>query len=164
MTDILTFTPKDHRWLSNMAFVDIIHDGITYPATENFYQAMKYGAEAVVFLDHTAQRQQIREYIATLSPVGSKRFSRLHEMNNASFESEKLQIMLLAQRLKYAQEPFKSKLLATGDGILEEGNWWKDSFWGVDIHTRQGANHLGKIIMQVRQELREKEKLNATVN
>lgn len=164
MTDILTFTSKDHRWLSNMAHVSIKHEDIIYPATENFYQAMKYGKGSVVFLDHTPQRKNIREYIASLPPIESKLFSKKHPMNNDSFEDNKLYIMLNAQRQKYAQEPFKSKLLATGDGILEEGNWWKDSFWGVDIHTRQGANHLGKIIMQVRQELREKEKLNATVN
>ena len=58
------------------------------------------------------------------------------------------------QRKKYLQESLKSKLLSTGDCLLEEGNWWGDKFWGVDIKTREGENHLGKIIMQVREELR----------
>ena len=38
MEDILTFTTAEHRWLSNMTYVDIEYDGITYPSTENFYQ------------------------------------------------------------------------------------------------------------------------------
>jgi len=37
---------------------------------------------------------------------------------------------------------------------LEEGNWWFDLFWGVDIKTREGENNLGKIIMKVRNELK----------
>ena len=38
---------------------------------------------------------------------------------------------------------------------IEEGNWWKDKFGGVDIKTRQGENHLGKLIMKIRKELQE---------
>ena len=62
--------------------------------------------------------------------------------------------MLYAQRKKYSREPFKSKLLLTCDAHLEEGNWWFDLFWGVDIKTREGENNLGKIIMKVRNELK----------
>lgn len=44
-------------------------------------------------------------------------------------------------------------LLDTGDAILEEGNHWNDTFWGVRLKNGQGQNHLGKILMQVRMEL-----------
>ncbi|MGM9605038.1 MAG: hypothetical protein ACI3XG_08225 [Faecousia sp.] len=40
-------------------------------------------------------------------------------------------------------------------GYLEEGNTWHDTFWGVDAKTRDGENHLGRILMRVRQDLRE---------
>lgn len=146
MTDILTFTTPEHRWLSNMACVDFYHKGILYPSTENFYQAMKYAEVSK------------RLYIASLRPTEAKRYSRNNEMTSEVFEQDKMYIMFFAQRKKYAQEPFKSLLLATGDALLEEGNWWKDTFWGVDIKTRKGSNHLGKLIMQVREELRSKEK------
>lgn len=164
MSDILTFTTPEHRWLSNMAYVNIEHKGIIYPATENFYQAMKYGEGSVVFLEHTPQRQNIREYIATLSPKDSKKFSKEHPMNNVLFEENKIHVMLVAQRKKYAQEPFRSKLLATGNAHLEEGNWWHDHFWGVEIKTRKGENQLGKILMSVRQTLQDQEKTNANTN
>ena len=31
----------------------------------------------------------------------------------------------------------------------------KVNFWGVDIKTRQGENHLGKLIMKIRKSLQE---------
>jgi hypothetical protein len=37
---------------------------------------------------------------------------------------------------------------------LVEGNRWGDQFWGVDLRTGLGENHLGKILMKVRDELR----------
>ena len=49
-------------------------------------------------------------------------------------------------------EPFRVKLLGTGDEHLEERNNWGDMFWGtVD---GKGRNELGKILMEVREELR----------
>ena len=36
-----------------------------------------------------------------------------------------------------------------------EGNGWHDTFWGVDLKTGEGEKHLGRILMQVREELRE---------
>lgn len=44
----------------------------------------------------------------------------------------------------------KEKLLDTGNKYLEETNWWKDDFWGVDIKIG-GKNNLGKILMKVRE-------------
>lgn len=56
-------------------------------------------------------------------------------------------------RQKFKQEPFKSKLLATGNIIIQEGNRWNDKFWGICLKTNQGENHLGKMIMKIREEL-----------
>ncbi|MFI4989146.1 MAG: TauD/TfdA family dioxygenase, partial [Alphaproteobacteria bacterium] len=56
----------------------------------------------------------------------------------------------------------KAKLLATGSGLIEEGNSWGDLYWGIALEDKphlgikagQGQNRLGKILMQVRGELR----------
>ena len=54
---------------------------------------------------------------------------------------------------KFSQsEELKKKLLDTGDQELIEGNYWNDTFWGVC--EGKGQNHLGKILMQIREELR----------
>ena len=58
-------------------------------------------------------------------------------------------------REKFRQnEELAKMLLATGDRILEEGNSWNDTFWGVSIKTRKGKNNLGIILMKVRDELK----------
>ena len=43
--------------------------------------------------------------------------------------------------------------MATRDRVLIEGNDWGDTFWGMT--DGEGENHLGKILMRVRAELRE---------
>ena len=141
--DILTFTTPENRWLSNMTRVNIHHKGVCYPSTENFYQAMKYAEVSK------------RLYISSLKPVESKKYSKENPMTSTIFEDRKFAIMLYAQRKKFSQEPFRSMLLATGDCHIEEGNWWQDKFWGVDIKTREGENTLGKLIMKVRSELQQ---------
>ena len=153
MSDILTFTTTENRWLSNMTYVDIEHQGIIYPSTENFYQAIKYDKDD--FCEEVDYLITVRKYLATVKPHEAKKFSRKYQMTNSKFEDNKLKIMLYAQRKKYSQEPFRSNLLGTGDCHIEEGNYWKDLYWGVDLKTRKGENNLGKIIMQVREEIKQ---------
>lgn len=141
--DILTFKTDEHAWLSNMVLVDIECDGIVYPSTENFYQACKYN------------EINTKKLISQINPYKAKKYSRENKMTNSKFDDNKLIYMEYALHKKFSQEPFKSKLLATGDCHIEEGNWWKDKFWGVDIKTRQGENHLGKLIMKIRKGLQE---------
>lgn len=152
MEDILTFKTPETRWLSNMTYVDIEHQGIVYPSTENFYHAIKYDKDD--FCREVDYLITVRKYLAIIKPNEAKKYSRKHQMTNPKFEDNKLKIMLYAQRKKYFQEPFKSKLLDTGDCHIEEGNYHNDLYWGTDIKTRKGENNLGKIIMQVRAELR----------
>ena len=68
----------------------------------------------------------------------------------------KYSMISLSSRDQLTQnEDLKQLLLATGDLVLEEGNTWHDTFWGVDARTREGENHLGRILMRVRGELAE---------
>jgi ribA/ribD-fused uncharacterized protein len=61
-------------------------------------------------------------------------------------------------RLKFTQNPeLRRRLLDTGDAVLVEGNTWHDNYWGTCTFRRcsktKGKNMLGKLLMQVRQEL-----------
>jgi predicted NAD-dependent protein-ADP-ribosyltransferase YbiA (DUF1768 family) len=58
-------------------------------------------------------------------------------------------------KLKFTQEPFRTKLLETEDTELIEGNWWGDEFWGININTDTGQNILGRLIMKIRKEIRD---------
>ena len=67
-------------------------------------------------------------------------------MTNSNFDNDKLVYMEYTLHKKFSREPFKSKLLETGDCHIEEGNWWKDKFWDVDylIETKEETNELSK--------------------
>lgn len=66
----------------------------------------------------------------------------------------KLGVMEEIIRAKFVQNPdLRQKLVDTGDLELMEGNYWHDTFWGVDCKSGKGKNHLGIILMQIRTEL-----------
>jgi hypothetical protein len=68
----------------------------------------------------------------------------------ADWEKIKLNVMYTCLKLKFADPALKQKLLDTGSTQLVEGNWWGDVFWGVC--NKKGQNHLGQLLMQVRNE------------
>lgn len=126
------------RWLSNFTPCKVTLDGITYPSTENAYQAAKTIVESE------------RKQFVFITAGQAKRAGRTITIR-ADWDNVKLSIMEELTRQKYASEPLKTKLLNTGSREIQEGNTWGDTFWG--ICKGKGANNLGKIIMKIRQEL-----------
>jgi len=61
-------------------------------------------------------------------------------------------VMLDLTRKKYALPEYRARLLATQQCEIIEGNTWGDQFWGVS--RGKGQNKLGRILMQVREEIR----------
>ncbi|MGM9936950.1 MAG: NADAR domain-containing protein [Candidatus Ornithomonoglobus sp.] len=58
-------------------------------------------------------------------------------------------------KAKFEQNPeLAQKLLAAGEQGLIEGNKWRDTYWDVNMKTGIGEDHLGKILMRVREELK----------
>lgn len=125
----------DHRWLSNFA---IEHDGLT---VEHRFQAAK--------AEYT---DQFKWVMASSSPGEAKRRGRKIEMRS-DWETVKLDVMLNELRRKFSVSPFRWLLIATDGRELVEVNDWGDTFWGVDERTGRGTNHLGRLLMQVRDEL-----------
>lgn len=129
----------DYRFLSNFWFVKVKLDGVEYKSVEHAYMAAKT-------LDNTL-RLKIRDFE---KPGDVKRFCKTIELRS-DWEQVKFGVMLDLVRQKFAKEPLRSKLLNTGNAELIEGNTWGDVYWGVC--RGKGQNNLGKILMQVRQEL-----------
>lgn len=123
--------------------VEIEHNGIVYPSSENMYQAFK-----------TLERRE-RKLIAKLPPNQSKNYWKFNSIKNPTFHADKIGYMELAIRAKFKNPDLAVKLLRTGSAELIEGNWWGDGFWGVVERTGHGHNHLGKLLMQIRKELSE---------
>jgi len=64
----------------------------------------------------------------------------------------RLEIMEDLVRYKFTNHPGLTKLLLdTGDAEIIECNTWNDIFWGT--YKGCGDNHMGKILMKVREEL-----------
>jgi ribA/ribD-fused uncharacterized protein len=69
----------------------------------------------------------------------------------------KLAIMYSILIAKFSEPTLKYKLVSTGDKELIERNVWHDNYWGSCTCERcndTGQNHLGKLLMRVREELR----------
>lgn len=130
------------------AYVD--YDGIRYENNEAAFQAQKVAPKKgeKVFIDP-------RLRFSHLGPSEAKRLGRRVPLRK-DWEEVKLSVMEGIVQAKFEQnEDLKERLLATGDTYLEEGNTWGDKIWGtVD---GEGENNLGKILMKVRDRLREKD-------
>lgn len=132
----------ENRWLSNFVLVDINHWDDVFPSVEHAYQAMKCGNPEwrATCLNRNNTSGQI------------KRLSRKIELRSG-WNFMKPFVMESFLRQKFIQEPFRSKLLATGEQMIYEGNTWGDTYWGVDLHTLKGNNVLGNLLMIIRSDL-----------
>jgi ribA/ribD-fused uncharacterized protein len=140
-----------YRFLSNFYPCKIEHQGITYPSVEHYYVAMKVNDEQLIngkyytTGDFREMISRVKE-AALVKKIGNKIKLR------SDWDNKKLDVMNWAIREKFKDESLKELLLSTGDQELIEGNFWKDFFWGVC--NGRGQNHLGKILMIVRDEIR----------
>jgi ribA/ribD-fused uncharacterized protein len=133
----------EYRWLSNFWLVRIspLSDQIVYPSVEHAYQAAK------------TKDLSKRVLISCLNtPAKAKQYGKTIELPE-HWHKERELIMLSCLRCKFsAGSELADKLIQTGNSQLEEGNYWGDTFWGVCNGV--GKNKLGKLLMQVRSEIR----------
>ena len=135
----------DYRWLSNFHLCDVYYKDVKYSSSENAYQAAKL------------HNRKDRIVLESLCPAGAKKYSKTYtkDMIRVDWVDVRLDIMREILISKFTlNEDLKGLLISTGDKYLEETNNWRDIFWGVcdDI----GQNNLGKILMNIRKELRTK--------
>jgi len=124
-----------------------IHIQDTYWATvEHYYQAQKFvGSKdaAIIPLIHAAATP---EEAAALGRCSTRQLRR-------DWDLVKTQIMREAVLKKFlTHAEIREVLLTTGDEILVE-NSPTDYFWGCGA-DETGQNHLGKVLMSVREEIR----------
>lgn len=140
---ITDFHEEPYQFLSNFYEARVDYDGLAYGSNEAAFQAQKCMTEE--------EKAQFTEF----GPGKSKGMGR-HVPLRPDWEEVKVGIMEEIVREKFNQHPeLAERLLATGDKVLVEGNHWGDTCWGIDTRTGKGENHLGKILMKVRAELRE---------
>jgi ribA/ribD-fused uncharacterized protein len=136
----------EHRYLSNFYVED---DGLTNEHRFQAAKAVDYGQRLWVLNSRTPQQAKLR---------GNR--VRLRE----DWEDVKEDVMLDLLRTKFAPgSKLALRLISTRGLVLEEGNTWGDTYWGVDLHSGEGKNRLGVLLMQVRGELRKLETAKAEI-
>ena len=111
-----------------------------------------YTSSEQAFQCTRTMNQQDLELIAS-SPnafEAKKRSKGVHP--RPDWNQVKVPIMVYVVYFKFSQNEELTRLLLNTMGEeLIEGNNWKDSFWGVDLTTGKGQNHLGRILMLIRE-------------
>lgn len=129
-------------FLSNFYEIPVVYEGYCYRSAEHAFQAMK------------ATNEKDRQYVAdAIDPKDAKYRGREIECR-PDWNAIKIDEMGKIVYCKFSQNlTMADKLIATGDAVLIEGNWWRDDYWGMVRDPQgnwQGENYLGRILMAVR--------------
>ena len=144
--DITSFD-FSYRFLSNFFVSPIVANNKVWPTVEHLYQSHK-----------TMDRHEREKIRLAKTPTEAKRIGERVTLRR-EWEKVKKETMLECVRLKFSQHPdLAKKLLETENTFLVEGNRWHDNVWGdcrcLKCKDIRGQNLLGKILMQVRSELK----------
>lgn len=128
-----------YRFLSNFFPLtpQILVDGIYYRTVEHAFQAQK-----------TLNETERIWICNAVTPGMAKRIGRTVTLRS-DWGEYRLPLMGRLLRQKFSDPVLRDALIETGDAELTEGNTWGDRFWGVD---GIGENHLGKLLMKLRDE------------
>jgi len=152
MTETIHFyeAAGPYACLSNFARYPIKLDGRTWPTTEHYFQAQKSVDPAV--------QSAIRK---ARTPHEATRLGRDRELHlRPGWDSMRIAVMEKAVAAKFGQhEDIANILLETTNAKLVE-HTHRDRFW-ADGGDGSGKNHLGRILMQVRDELRRERGLSS---
>ncbi len=133
---------KGFGWLSNFERCAQEVDGVIYITNEHYYQSQK----AKNWMTKLWIINAPSPYLAMVAGRGLR-----HEEIIENWENIKIETMLKGLRAKFQDEKLRKKLLDTENAILHEDSP-TDFFWG-----KLGKDMLGKLLMQVRDEIIEEE-------
>ena len=141
------YMPSDeHGYLSNFSRHRIFLKGKVWRTVEHYFQAQKFAGKK--------QEEEVRRAFTPkqAAQIGRDRKNPLRH----DWEEVKVGIMKEALIAKFTQhEDLKELLLKTEDALLVE-HTARDKFWGDGGHGH-GLNMLGKLLMEVREELKNEE-------
>ena len=132
-----------YDFLSNFYPASVTFEGKQYPTIEHAYQASK------------TLNSDVRELIRkSPNPMQAKKLGRAIQLRE-DWNDVKVSIMKLLVAEKFKSPFLAHKLVATGNSQLVMRNFFNDTFWG-ECRGR-GENWLGKILMEVREEIKKNE-------
>lgn len=150
-----------YEFLSNMYLCTVIIGDMAFPSAENAYQAMK-----------CKTRKEMEEFQYITPYEAKKRGAEVDLRSN--WKEIKDKVMKKVLQAKFEDQELAVELLHTDNMLLCEKNYWGDTEWGKcyvekheDIyfdeeyvcsrswHEWQGENKLGKLLCEVRQEIKD---------
>lgn len=141
---------NEYAFLSNFYNAAVMFEGTFYNNNEAAFQAAKIAdPEKRKTMRFSCDGTHLT--FPEMPAKWAKRVGRRIDLR-PDWEEKKQEIMLAIVRDKFTRHTqLKDKLLATGNIIIEEENTWGDTTWGTVNGV--GKNLLGKILMQVRDEI-----------
>src|SRR6185436_13065467 len=140
MRDPITKFDGEYEFLSNFYDTRVEYEGLTYPSSENAFQAAKT-------LNMSARKAFT---LWNMYPGMAKHLGKALTLRS-DWDNVRLQVMEDILASKFSHFVLKQKLLATEDAEPIEGNTWGDTFWGVC--NGKGTNFLGVLLMDLRKKL-----------
>ena len=129
---------NEYWFLSNMFECPIVYRGLKFRNVEAAFHAQKSEKDASRFCN--------------LDGFTAKKLGRAIPLR-ADWSAVRIQLMTEIIYAKFTQNTALQKLLLnTGNTPIIEENSWNDTFWGTC--NGRGQNHLGKILMNIRENLR----------
>jgi ribA/ribD-fused uncharacterized protein len=136
-----------YHFLSNFSRSSILVDSKWYDTVEHAFQAYK--------TNDLLAREHIRQ---AATPGEAKQLGQICPLR-PDWDTAKIDVMRTMLRKKFRRQKNGAKLLATGSANLVEGNTWHDNYWGdcrcARCKDKPGENHLGKLLMEIRNEIRQ---------
>ena len=141
--DMVNFYEREFYVLSNFSSFKVRMNGIWFDTAEHAYHWSRFNLDS--------PRNKILE--TTSAHDAYTQAQKLKAFQVSNWDKIKIPTMLNILRLKALQHEYVlRKLLETGDRKLIECSW-RDDFWGWGPN-QDGQNQLGKLWMQVREELK----------
>lgn len=149
---------NEHKEFSNMHEAPIQVDGITFPTVEHYFQWSK----AKLFGDAEIQNKILK----TASPKSVKSYGKkVKGFDEEAWNEKKDSVMRTAVKAKLMQHPdILKKLRDTGTRPIAEADP-RGKYWGIGTSSETskakdpsrwpGQNKMGKILMELRDELKE---------
>lgn len=136
--DMIDKFKGEYDFLSNRFHWRFEWQGLEYGSAEAAFQASKCTdeSERKTFLTCSSEKAVLKGKDIVPSP---------------DWEDARVRIMESIIRAKFEQNPIlMRRLKETGTRLLINGNNKQETYWGVDLYSWQGENHLGQILMKIR--------------
>lgn len=142
------FYPPEYYVFDNFSSFQVEYKGKVYPTSEHAYQSSKFVNSDSELAERIKNSKSAHEAFKLAEANKDKK--------ERNWDEIKLKIMKEILICKVTQHEYvMKKLLQSEDRVIVEDSW-RDSYWGWG-EDRKGENMLGKLWMEVRNEIRNKE-------